>query len=91
MAYTPREVSMSQGTNAVAVSLEAVPGLFQVFGIGHIYRGRTGAGVAIMVSYWVLQAINTALMSIWIGFITAPLTWLAYMVFSSTDVIGEKG
>jgi hypothetical protein len=61
----------------------------QTFGIGHIYQGRPVAGVAIMLSYWTLQAINAVLAFVLIGLVTAPLTWLLFMVFSSLDVAGE--
>ena len=72
---------MSQSNPGLAVALEVVPGtLFQTFGIGHMYAGSIGKGLAIMISYWVLQAINVALCTILIGFITGPLTWLIYMV-----------
>ncbi|MFT7518987.1 MAG: TM2 domain-containing membrane protein YozV [Kiritimatiellia bacterium] len=72
----------------MAVGLEVLPGtLLGTFGIGHIYAGRTGAGIGIMAAYWVLQAINLALMSIWVGFITFPLTWLAFLVLAPTDVL----
>lgn len=82
---------MAQHSNTVAIGLEVVPGFFlQTFGIGHLYAGRWGAGIGIMVAYWVLQAINTLLMSIWIGFVTAPLTWLAFTVLSTTDVIDSS-
>lgn len=65
----------------IAVALEVVPGFFfQTFGVGHLYQGRIGVGLLIMFSYWVLQAINVALMAVLIGFVTAPLTWLFYMV-----------
>ncbi len=83
---------MNSNQNAIAVGLEIVPGgLFQVFGLGHIYAGKVGRGVAIMLAYWVLQAINIALTTVWIGVITAPLTWLAFTVFSATDVIDTGG
>ena len=79
---------MNSNQNAIAVGLEVVPGgLFQVFGLGHIYAGKVGRGIAIMLAYWILQVINGLLMSVWIGFITAPLTWLAFTIFSATDVI----
>jgi TM2 domain-containing membrane protein YozV len=78
-------------SNALAIGLEVGPGFFfQTFGIGHMYAGRAQAGIAIMLSYWVLQAINVALMSVWIGFVTYPLTMLAYMVLAPTNVIDEK-
>jgi hypothetical protein len=43
-----------------------------------------------MFSYWVLQAINLLLASVWIGLITGPLTWLAFMVFAPTNVLDSR-
>ena len=81
---------MTRNQTMLAVGLEVAPGtIFQTFGLGHLYAGKVGTGLAILVSYWVLQAINTMLMSVWIGFITAPLTWLAYMVLAPTNLLGD--
>lgn len=81
----------SARNNLVAVGLEVVPGtLIQTFGIGHLYAGRVGAGLGIMLTYWVLQAINAALTTVWIGFVTGPLTWLAFMVFAPTNVLDTR-
>jgi TM2 domain-containing membrane protein YozV len=73
----------------VAVGLEVGPGAFlQTFGVGHLYQGRVGTGLAFMFSYWTLQAINTWLIGFGgLGFITGFLTWLAYMVVAPTDVL----
>ena len=49
---------VSSGTNMTAVGLEVVPGFFGFFGIGHLYTGKVGTGLGLMLSYWVLQAIN---------------------------------
>ncbi len=57
-------------------------GLFQVFGIGNIVAGNIGIGIALMLSYWVLQFINALLTMLIIGFITLPLTWLLYMIMA---------
>ena len=79
---------MTKEQNAIAIGLELAPGaFFQTFGIGHMYSGRFMTGLAIMISYWALQSVNTLLMAVWIGFITFPLTWLAYMFFCPTNVI----
>ena len=81
---------MNRNQTMLAVGLEVGPGtLLQTFGIGHMYAGRYSTGLAIMFSYWVLQAINTMLMGVGIGFVTAPLTWLAYMVFAPTNLISD--
>ena len=81
---------MTRQESMVAVGLEVGPGLlFQTFGIGHLYAGKVGTGLAIMVSYWCLQAVNVLLMALLVGYVTAPLTWLAYMVLSPTNVISS--
>lgn len=81
----------SRNNTMVAVGLEVVPGIFfQTFGVGHLYRGRVGTGLAIMLSYWFLQAINAALCAVLIGFVTAPLTWLAYMIAAPTNLLDEE-
>lgn len=82
---------MTPRQNMTAVALEAVPGtLLWTFGIGHMYAGRVRAGLAIMGGYWALQALNVALMPYFIGCLTAPLTWLAFVVFAPTNVLTES-
>jgi TM2 domain-containing membrane protein YozV len=82
---------MDRQQSMVAVGLEAGPGLIlQTFGIGHLYAGKVCTGLAIMISYWVLQAINVALMPFLIGWITAPLTFLIYLVMAPTNVLSSK-
>ena len=75
----------------VPVLLELIPGWFQIFGVGHLYQGRIGMGVFIMLSYWLLQGINAFLTMFLIGFITWPLTWLFYMVFSAQNANDYQG
>lgn len=83
---------MNRNQTMLAVGLELGPGAFlQTFGVGHLYAGRVGPGLALMFGYWVLQAINAALVTVWIGLITAPLTWLAFMVFAPTNLLAEPG
>jgi TM2 domain-containing membrane protein YozV len=82
---------MNRNQTMLAVALEVGPGtFFQTFGLGHMYPGKVGKGVGILLSYWVLQAINAALMPFFIGFITAPLTWLAYTVMAPTNLLSES-
>jgi len=75
----------------VPVLLELIPGWFQIFGVGHLYQGRIGMGVFIMVSYWLLQGINAFLTMFLIGFITGPLTWLFYMIASAQNANDYQG
>ena len=81
---------MTKNQTMLAVGLEVAPGtLFQTFGVGHLYAGRYGTGIAIMFGYWTLQAINAMLLPFLIGWITAPLTWLAFVVFAPTNLLKE--
>lgn len=85
-------MSSNQNNTMVAVGLEVLPGLLlQTFGIGHLFKGRVGMGLGIMVSYWALQVVNAMLCTVWIGFITGPLTWLAYMIAAPTNLLEERG
>lgn len=67
----------------IALILELVPGMFlQTFGIGNLYAGNIGWGIALMVGYWLAAAINTLLLFVLVGFVTWPLTWCAFAVAS---------
>ncbi|MFI6758414.1 hypothetical protein ACIBF5_04610 [Micromonospora sp. NPDC050417] len=74
-----------------AVALELVPGLFGIFGIGSMYAGRVGAGIALMVSYWVLFWINVALFLVGIGFVTIFLTWMVFMIVGPLLALSAVG
>lgn len=82
---------MTRDESMVAVGLEVGPGmLLQTFGIGHMYAGRVGTGLAIMLAYWALQAVNVALMYVMVGFVTFPLTLLAFLVACPTNVLESR-
>lgn len=70
-------------SGSTAALLEVIPGLFQVFGIGHIYAGRVGLGLCVMFGYWLLTFINLLLCVVFIGFITWPLCWAGTMILSA--------
>lgn len=81
---------MTRNQTMLAVGLEVGPGAFlQTFGVGHMYAGRFSTGIAIMASYWVLRAINAMLTTVLVGFVTGPLTWLAFMVLVPTNLLGD--
>ncbi|MEL6178666.1 MAG: GIY-YIG nuclease family protein [Myxococcota bacterium] len=50
----------------VAALLELGPGLFQTFGLGHMYAGKTAQGMAILLGYWAFMVL---------GCFAAPKTW----------------
>jgi len=82
---------MNRNQSMIAVGLEAVPGTFGFFGVGHIYAGKVGTGLGLMASYIVLQTINAFLTGFFgIGFVTGFLTWLGYMMFSTTNLLDSR-
>lgn len=63
----------------IALILELVPGMFlQTFGIGNLYAGNIGWGIALMFGYWIAATVNFLLLFVLIGFVTWPLTWCAF-------------
>ncbi|MDB4936879.1 MAG: hypothetical protein JWP87_3851 [Labilithrix sp.] len=86
--YPPQQGMMNPmvtpKNGGLAVALELLGGFFfQTFGIGHLYAGNVGAGLGLMFGYWALTAINFALCFVFIGFITWPVTWIAFMIISA--------
>jgi TM2 domain-containing membrane protein YozV len=79
MAYGP-VATRPQRSAGVAVALEIVLGIFGIFGVGNLYAGRVGPGIALMVGFWALFWINFLLSFIVIGWFTYPLTWIAFLI-----------
>ena len=71
-----------QKSGGVAALLEVLPGLFQVFGIGHMYAGNVATGLIIMFGYWAVAFLNLLLLLVLIGWVTWPLCWIAAMIIS---------
>jgi len=67
---------------STAALLEVIPGLFGIFGIGHIYTGRVGLGLAFLFGFWAITFINSLLIFVFIGIITMPLCWIATIIVS---------
>jgi hypothetical protein len=68
----------------IALILELVPGFFlQTFGIGNLYAGNLSWGIGLMVGYWMASLVNLLLCFVLIGFVTWPLTWVAFAVVGS--------
>lgn len=83
MGGPPPQMAGPPKNPGTAIVLEIIcGGLFQVFGIGHFYAGNVGIGLAFLLGYWFIQAINAALTLIFIGFITLPLTWLIAVILA---------
>jgi hypothetical protein len=81
---SPAAAAANAKNPGLAVLFELLGGTFlQTFGIGHIYAGNVGVGLAFMFGYWALTALNFFLCFLFIGFITWPICWLAAMIVSS--------
>jgi TM2 domain-containing membrane protein YozV len=93
--YPQQGMNMNMGAGVapknpgLAVALELLGGFFlQTFGVGHLYSGNVGMGLGLMFGYWALTAVNIVLCFLFIGFITWPLTWLAFMILSAITANG---
>lgn len=74
----------------VALILELVPGLFlQTFGIGNLYAGNLAWGLALMLGYWFASLVNLLLCFVLIGFVTWPMTWLAFALVGSLLAVNK--
>lgn len=70
-------------SSGIAILLEILPGaFFQTFGIGNLYAGNIGTGLVLMLTYWASCVVNFFLTIALIGFITWPLTWIAYLIIA---------
>lgn len=78
--YQPVRYGIAPRSAGAAVALELVLGLFGIFGVGNIYAGKVGRGIALMVSFWALFWVNVVLWFLVIGIVTGPLTYLAYLI-----------
>ncbi len=61
---------------------------FLISGLGQIYNGQIGKGLVILV----VQAINVALMSILIGYVTFAIVWVwaIYDAYRAADKINAR-
>ena len=56
--YVVKSVSPeTEGAATTALVLEIIFGLFAVLGVGHVYGGRTGLGIALMLGWWAFIAL----------------------------------
>jgi TM2 domain-containing membrane protein YozV len=79
-AFCPRcgnSIGGASGERVIIVRSAKSPGIAAVLsffwcGLGQIYNGEIGKGIAMMIAY----AISAFLMYILIGFITTPILWI---------------
>lgn len=86
--YNPMAIA-NQKNPGLAVALELIFGTcFSTFGVGHIYAGNVGIGLAWMFGYWVVTGINIFLCALLIGFISWPISFIAAAIISSITAHG---
>lgn len=57
-AYSmPQTAPDVESAATTALVLEIVFGLFSLLGIGHVYTGRIGLGIVLLIGWWALSAI----------------------------------
>lgn len=81
------------GATGASTDQEKDPGIaavlsFFVSGLGQIYNGEIGKGIAFMV----VQLVNFALVFVLVGFLTLPAVWLfaIYDAYKSAERINER-
>ena len=60
-------VHQVQAAATTSLVLEIVFGIFSLLGVGHVYTGRIGLGLALMVGWWVFLGIAAAISSLTAG------------------------
>lgn len=60
--------------------LEILPALFGLAGIGWLWAGEIGIGIALLIGYWVFIGIEVLLMFILIGFCLVPFNFIIPIV-----------
>lgn len=64
----PPATHETQTAGNTAMILEIVFGLFGQLGIGHVYTGRLGLGIGLLLGWWVYIAIAATITTATVGF-----------------------
>lgn len=69
----------------IALMLELIGGIFQIFGIGSFYAGAPLYGFALLVMYWMLLVLMLvfAVVTVGLGLVVIPVVWVIYAIFAS--------
>jgi len=80
----PQPPAKDENTPTVAMILEIVLGFFGFLGVGHIFTGRLGLGIGLMIGWWVYTAVAFGVTAVTGGFAAClflPLN-IGLLVFS---------
>ena len=80
LTYFVRQVSPeTEAAATTALWLEIIFGLFSLLGVGHIYTGRIGLGIILMIGWWLFIALSVFISTATLG-ISACLCIPLYFV-----------
>jgi len=66
--YVVKQVSPeTEGAATTALWLEIIFGLFSLLGVGHVYTGRIGLGIILMIGWWLFMGLGGLISSITLG------------------------
>ena len=66
--YVVRQASPeTEGAATTALWLEIIFGLFSLLGIGHVYTGRIGLGIILMIGWWLFIALGVFISMVTLG------------------------
>lgn len=58
----------TEGAATTALWLEIIFGIFSLLGVGHVYSGRIGLGIVLMVGWWIYIGIASFISTLTFGF-----------------------
>jgi TM2 domain-containing membrane protein YozV len=73
-------VPLEHKSPGIAAVLALVPGFFGLMGIGHIYVGRLGRGIALLIVGIILGFLSWG--SFILGFVTFGITFIFWIIFA---------
>jgi hypothetical protein len=67
--YVGRQISPeTEGAASIAILLEILFGFFGLLGVGHVYTGRIGLGIAAMIGWWIYLGVAITISMLTLGF-----------------------
>ncbi|MBI4312433.1 MAG: zinc ribbon domain-containing protein [Chloroflexi bacterium] len=86
--HTQQGARLPRKDPAVAALLASLPGLFGLLGIGHIYVGQTGKGVAWLIAGIILVFLGFVFAITIIGLLIAIPIWIAGFIIWIVLIFG---
>lgn len=93
MGYPPQQIAGAERKDPTTALLLELIGYIGFLGIGHIYAGKTGRGIALMVAWWFYAIIAFILTFVLIGclmFLIVPIVPIASGLFLKNEMEKEQ-